>query len=186
MATSMHVRVCMRTHVRVRASTRRRVWACATSREARARTRPHTTGESSPGPTAPGAHPSSAMWQMPHTSSSVVHVQLATACQLLIVTFIAERRPGDSQSRCSDRGLSRCEYVGVHDRTSTSIHTSHSHTRTDFCPESDQLPVSNKSVHECTSPHTVLPASWKLPPKLKSAWRRAKRAKWQSTSACSG
>ena len=29
------------------------------------------------------------MWQMPHTSSSVVHVQLATACQLFTSTFIA-------------------------------------------------------------------------------------------------
>ena len=49
-------------------------------------TRPQTTGESSPGPAAPGAQPSSGMWQMPHTSSSVVHVQLATACQFLMVT----------------------------------------------------------------------------------------------------
>lgn len=53
------------------------------------RTLPHTTGESSPGPGAPGAQPSSGMWQIPHTSSSLVHVQLATACQDLTVTCIA-------------------------------------------------------------------------------------------------
>ena len=51
-------------------------------------TRPQTTGESSPGPAAPGAQPSSGMWQMPHTSSSVVHVQDATACQFFMVTFM--------------------------------------------------------------------------------------------------
>jgi hypothetical protein len=45
----------------------------------RRRTLPQTTGESSPGPGAPGAQPSSAMWQIPHTSSSEVQVQLATA-----------------------------------------------------------------------------------------------------------
>ena len=47
--------------------------------------RPHTTGESSPGPGAPGALPSSAMWQMPHRSSSVVHVHEATPCQFLML-----------------------------------------------------------------------------------------------------
>ena len=54
----------------------------------RRRTRPQTTGESSPGPEAPGAQPSSGMWQMPQTSSSVVHVQEATACQFWIFTFM--------------------------------------------------------------------------------------------------
>ena len=55
---------------------------CAQGRPAtlgRRRTLPQTTGESSPGPGAPGAQPSSAMWQIPHTSSSEVQVQLATA-----------------------------------------------------------------------------------------------------------
>ena len=51
-------------------------------------TRPHTTAESSPGAEQLGAQPSSAMWQMPHTSSSVVHVQLATACQFLTSIFM--------------------------------------------------------------------------------------------------
>ena len=54
----------------------------------RRRTRPQTTGESSPGPEAPGAQPSGGMWQMPQTSSSVVHVQEATACQFWIFTFM--------------------------------------------------------------------------------------------------
>ena len=49
------------------------------ARRVRRRTLPQTTGESSPGPGAPGAQPSSAMWQIPHTSSSEVQVQLATA-----------------------------------------------------------------------------------------------------------
>ena len=52
------------------------------------RTRPHTTGESSPGPAAPGAQPSRGMWQMPQTSSSVVQVHEATACQFLMVHFM--------------------------------------------------------------------------------------------------
>ena len=75
-------------------------------------TLPQTTGESSPGPGAPGAQPSSGMWQMPHTSSSVVQVQLATACHFLMVTFMLGGDADDLRLRGSRSARLGCESCG--------------------------------------------------------------------------
>lgn len=57
---------------------------------------PHTTGESSPGNLTPGAVPSNAAWQIPHTSSFAFQLHCATPWMRLILTV--NRGPS-----CADR-----------------------------------------------------------------------------------